>query len=154
MEAELSEFSIDGCYRYHLNVKKDSKLGLFIRRNEEDYKIVNFLLQTEIDELVDAFSSDLLIQTSLKDLTQVILDFREVRVANKLNLSSRESIYVVGIDFFLSKEIIYRSGMKNIFGIRYCILLLHRPITLYIALIHHNIMFELDVSFLVWDKNL
>jgi hypothetical protein len=155
MEAELSEFSIGGCYRYHLNGKKDSKLGLFIRRNEEDYKIVNFLVQTEIDEVVvDAFSSDVLIQTSLKDVAQVILDFREVRVANKLNLSSRESIYVVGIDFFLSKEIIYRSGMKNTFGIRYCILLLHRPITLYIALTHHNIMFELDVSFLVWDKNL
>jgi hypothetical protein len=154
MEAELSEFSIDGCYRYHLNGKKDSKLGLFIRRNEEDYKIVNFLLHTEIDEVVDAFTSDVLIRTSLKDVAQVILDFREVRVANKLNLSSRESIYVVGIDFFLSKETIYRSGMKNIFGIRYCILLLHRPITLYIALIHHNIMFELDVSFLVWDKNL
>ena len=39
------QFSIDGCYRYHLNGKKDSKLGLFIRRNEEDYKIVNFLLK-------------------------------------------------------------------------------------------------------------
>ena len=155
MEAELSEFSIGGCYRYHLNGKKDSKLGLFIRRNEEDYKIVNFLLPTEIEEVVDdAFASDVLIRTSLKDVEQLVLDFRQVRVADKLNLSSRESIYVVGIDFFLSKEIIYRSGMKNIFGIRYCILLLHRPITLYIALIHHNIMFELDVSFLVWDKNL
>ena len=53
MEDELSEFSIDGCYRYHLNGKKDSKLGLFIRRNEEDYKIVNFLLKTEIEEVVD-----------------------------------------------------------------------------------------------------
>jgi hypothetical protein len=58
-------------------------------------------------------------RTSLKDVAQVILDFRQVRVANKLNLSSRESIYVVGIDFFLSKEIIYRSGMKNIFGMRF-----------------------------------
>ena len=118
MEAELSEFSIDGCYRYHLNGKKDSKLGLFIRKNE-DYKIVNFLLKTEIEEVVDdAFASDVLIRTSLKDVEQVVLDFRQVISANKLHLSSRASIYVVGIDFFLSKEIIYRSGMKNIFGIR------------------------------------
>ena len=98
-------------------------LGLFIRRNEEDDKIVNFLLKTEIEEVVDyAFSSDVLIRTSLKDVAQVFLDFRQIRVANKLHLSSRESIYVVVIDYFLNKVMIYRSGMKHIFEIRYCIL--------------------------------
>ena len=104
--AELSKFSDEWCYRYHLNGKNDSKLGLFIKRNE-DYKIVNFLFKTEIKEVVDDdFSSNVLIRTSLKDVEQVILDFRQVRVANKLHLSSRESIYVVAIDYFLSKKMI------------------------------------------------
>ena len=65
MEAELSEFSIDGCYRYHLNGKKDSRLGFYsLEEMRRITKFFTFYLRLKLRKsLMMLFP-----RTSLKDV--------------------------------------------------------------------------------------
>jgi len=152
MEAELVGYSIDGCYKYHHD--KHLKLGMFIRGKETgELKVVSFEEKQENEVFDASFDSNMVLQeTTLKDLPQLILNFRNVRVANSFNLQSRKSIYVVGMDYFLQKQIIYRSGMTNIYSIRQYLIFIYMYIQIFNIYINYINMFKLGISYLVWER--
>jgi hypothetical protein len=111
---------IEGCFQYMY--KKSKYRGLFVKSAIDGDCVVVPLQETKMYEerLNDPdFESNLLLQNAIKKLPLLVINFRDLKKANKEILATRESIYCVGVSLFLRKEIIFRIGMQNIFGMRY-----------------------------------
>jgi len=111
---------IEGCFQYMY--KKSKYRGLFVKSAIDGDCVIVPLQETKMYEerLNDPdFESNLLLQNAIKKLPLLVINFRDLKKANKEILATRESIYCVGVSLFLRKEIIFRIGMQNIFGMRY-----------------------------------
>ncbi len=111
---------IEGCFQYMY--KKSKYRGLFVKSAIDGDGVIVPLQETKMYEerLNDPdFESNLLLQNAIKKLPLLVINFRDLKKANKEILATRESIYCVGVSLFLRKEIIFRIGMQNIFGMRY-----------------------------------
>jgi hypothetical protein len=111
---------IEGCYEYmHKEIRHR---GLFVNSLEGNCRIVP-LEETTIYEgqFNDPdFEANQTLQVAIKHLPLLVANFRDlVTKLSRENLVTKKSIYCVGLSHILRRELMFRAGMENIFGIRY-----------------------------------